>query len=72
MGAYEGQHVWIIGASSGIGEALARDLAGQGAPGRPRIPVLPRSSRLPSKTSKGLIYSLKFYTPSEGWPKGSR
>ena len=31
VSSYEGQHVWIIGASSGIGEALARELASQGA-----------------------------------------
>uniref|UniRef100_A0A3Q2Y5Y8 Short-chain dehydrogenase n=1 Tax=Hippocampus comes TaxID=109280 RepID=A0A3Q2Y5Y8_HIPCM len=27
MNAYENQHIWIIGASSGIGEALARELS---------------------------------------------
>jgi len=31
MTAHAGNHIWIIGASSGIGEALARELATQGA-----------------------------------------
>lgn len=31
MNAFSAQHVWIIGASSGIGEALARELVSQGA-----------------------------------------
>jgi dehydrogenase/reductase SDR family protein 7B len=29
--AFAGKTVWVTGASSGIGEALARGLAGQGA-----------------------------------------
>jgi len=31
MTSYKGKHIWIIGASSGIGEALARNLAQKGA-----------------------------------------
>lgn len=31
MESYTGKHIWIIGASSGIGEALARELSNQGA-----------------------------------------
>lgn len=31
MTTHKGKHIWIIGASSGIGEALARELSSQGA-----------------------------------------
>lgn len=31
MNAYHGETIWIVGASSGIGEALTRELAAQGA-----------------------------------------
>lgn len=31
MDAYKGKHLWIIGASSGIGAALAKELSAQGA-----------------------------------------
>lgn len=31
MKSFEGKHVWIVGASSGIGAALAEELAGRGA-----------------------------------------
>ncbi|NCC21887.1 MAG: SDR family NAD(P)-dependent oxidoreductase [Alphaproteobacteria bacterium] len=31
MNSFEGKHVWIVGASSGIGAALAKELAGRGA-----------------------------------------